>query len=61
MLVIVGLIYAVIYYFLFSFLIKKFNFHTPGREEEEDADAFASAQTQAAERTGKNAEAARKA
>ena len=61
MLVIVGLIYAVIYYFLFSFLIKKFNFHTPGREEEEGADAFTSAQSEAAERTGKNAEAARKA
>ena len=61
MLVIVGLIYAVIYYFLFSFLIKKFNFHTPGREEEEGADAFVSAQSEAAERTGKNAEAARKA
>ena len=50
-----------IYYFLFSFLIKKFNFHTPGREEEEGADAFTSAQSEAAERTGKNAEAARKA
>ena len=61
LLVIIGLIYAVIYYFLFSFLIKKFNFHTPGREEEESADAFASAQSEAAERTGKNAEAARKA
>lgn len=61
LLVIIGLIYAVIYYFLFSFLIKKFNFHTPGREEEEGADAFASAQSEAAERTGKNAEAARKA
>lgn len=61
MLVIVGLIYAVIYYFLFSFLIKKFNLHTPGREEEEGADAFTSAQSEAAERTGKNAEAARKA
>ena len=61
LLVIIGLIYAVIYYFLFSFLIKKFNFHTPGREEEEGADAFTSAQSEAAERTGKNAEAARKA
>ncbi len=61
LLVIIGLIYAVIYYFLFSFLIKKFNFHTPGREEEESTDAFASAQSEAAERTGKNAEAARKA
>ena len=61
LLVIIGLIYAVIYYFLFSFLIKKFNFHTPGREEEEGADAVTSAQSEAAERTGKNPEAARKA
>lgn len=30
--VIVGAFYAVVYYFLFYFLIKKFNFKTPGRE-----------------------------
>ncbi|MBE7056382.1 MAG: PTS glucose transporter subunit IIA [Ruminococcaceae bacterium] len=30
--IIVGLVYAVIYYFVFYFLIKKFNFKTPGRE-----------------------------
>ncbi|QPL06549.1 PTS transporter subunit EIIC [Actinomyces respiraculi] len=59
MLVIIGLVYAVIYYFLFRFLIAKFNFRTPGREED-DADAFAEAQAVAAEATGKNAEAARK-
>ena len=31
--VIVGLVYFVVYYFLFKFLISKFNFKTPGREE----------------------------
>lgn len=31
----VGLCYAVVYYFLFTFLIKKLNLKTPGREEEE--------------------------
>ena len=31
--VIVGIVYFVIYYLLFSFLIKKFNFRTPGRED----------------------------
>lgn len=31
----VGLVYAVVYYFLFTFAIKKFNLKTPGREEEE--------------------------
>jgi len=34
--VIVGLVYAVIYYAVFTFLIKKFNFKTPGREEDEE-------------------------
>lgn len=33
LLVLVGLIFAVIYYFLFLFFIKKFNIQTPGREE----------------------------
>ena len=31
--VLVGIVYFVVYYFLFSFLIKKFDFKTPGREE----------------------------
>lgn len=35
-LILVGLVYAVVYYFLFSFLIKKFNLKTPGREEDEE-------------------------
>lgn len=60
LLVIVGLVYAVIYYFLFRFLIVKFDFKTPGREDDE-VDAFKAAQAAAAESTGKNAEAARKA
>ena len=29
----VGIVYFLVYYFLFSFLIKKFNFKTPGRED----------------------------
>ena len=32
--VIVGLVYAVIYYFVFRFMITRFNLRTPGREEE---------------------------
>lgn len=35
-LVVVGLIYAVVYYAIFTFMIKKFNLKTPGREEEEE-------------------------
>ncbi|WP_111836002.1 PTS transporter subunit EIIC [Actinomyces bovis] len=52
MIVILGLIYAAIYYFLFRFLITKLNFKTPGREDD-DTDAFAAAQEAAAKSTGK--------
>lgn len=31
----VGIIYFFLYYFIFSFLIRKFNFKTPGREEDD--------------------------
>jgi len=34
--VIVGLVYAVIYYFVFYFLITKFNYKTPGREADDE-------------------------
>ena len=30
----VGIVYFLLYYFIFSFLIKKFNFKTPGREDD---------------------------
>ena len=36
MLVLVGVIYALVYYFVFTFMIKKFNLKTPGREEGEE-------------------------
>ena len=47
MIIIVGLVYAVIYYFVFSFLIKKLDFKTPGREDD-DVDFFKEAQAAAA-------------
>lgn len=31
----VGIVYFFLYYFIFSFLIKKFNFKTPGREDDD--------------------------
>ena len=31
--ILVGIVYFVIYYFLFGFLIRKFNYKTPGRED----------------------------
>ncbi len=34
--VLVGIVYFVIYYFLFGILIKKFNYRTPGREDIEE-------------------------
>ncbi len=34
--VLVGLVYAVVYYFVFYFLITKFDFKTPGREADEE-------------------------
>lgn len=34
--VLVGIIYFVIYYFIFSFMIKKFNYKTPGREADDE-------------------------
>lgn len=59
MIVIMGLLYAVIYYFLFRFLIIRFDFKTPGREDD-DVDAFAAAQAAAAKSTGKKAEETRR-
>ncbi|MEG1286937.1 MAG: PTS transporter subunit EIIC [Clostridium sp.] len=41
MVILVGLVYAVVYYFLFSFMIKKFNLKTPGRDAgEKDTKLF---------------------
>ncbi|WP_315079628.1 PTS transporter subunit EIIC [uncultured Clostridium sp.] len=36
MVILIGLVYAVVYYFLFLFMIKKFNLKTPGRDENEE-------------------------
>ncbi|WP_326820212.1 PTS transporter subunit EIIC [Streptosporangium sp. NBC_01756] len=38
-LIVMGLVYAAIYYLLFSFLIRKLNIMTPGREPEPDVDS----------------------
>lgn len=37
LLIVIGLGYAVVYYFLFRFMIVKFNFKTPGREDDATA------------------------
>lgn len=69
MIIVIGLVYAVIYYFLFRFIITKFNLKTPGREDDtvDGAPApsiFDEAQEAAAVSSGKRAaeeEAARDA
>lgn len=38
--VVVGIGYFVVYYFMFSFLIKKFDFKTPGREDSDDVKLY---------------------
>jgi N-acetylglucosamine PTS system EIICBA or EIICB component len=35
LLVVIGLCYAAVYYFLFRFVIRKWNLRTPGREDED--------------------------
>jgi PTS system N-acetylglucosamine-specific IIC component len=46
-LVVIGLAYAALYYFLFRFVIRKWNLRTPGREEDEDRDSMVEADTSA--------------
>ncbi|WP_163100678.1 N-acetylglucosamine-specific PTS transporter subunit IIBC [Peribacillus alkalitolerans] len=41
MLIVQGLIFAVIYYFLFRFIITKFNLMTPGREDDDEVEVEA--------------------
>jgi len=43
--IILGLIFAVIYYFIFRFFIKKFNLMTPGREEDKEEQEEAKGET----------------
>ena len=51
---IVGAVYAVVYYFLFYFMITKMNLKTPGRDEDEETKLYTKADFQATK--GGNAE-----
>ena len=51
---VVGAVYAVIYYFVFYFMITKMNLKTPGRDEDEEARLYSKADFQASK--GMNAE-----
>lgn len=46
MVILIGIIYAVVYYFLFLFIIKKFNLKTPGRDESEEVKLYTKADFQ---------------
>ena len=49
----VGIIYFFLYYFIFSFLIKKFNFKTPGRDDDTETKLYTKADVNARKEAGK--------
>ncbi|MGN0653611.1 MAG: glucose PTS transporter subunit IIA [Oscillospiraceae bacterium] len=54
--VIVGLVYAVVYYFVFYFMITKFNFKTPGREADgEETKLYTRKDMEAKKKSGESA------
>lgn len=53
--VIVGIGYFVVYYFLFSFLIRKFDFKTPGRDDSEEVKLYRRSDVEA-KKKGKGAD-----
>lgn len=58
--VVVGIFYFAVYYFLFSFLIKKFNYKTPGREEDtEETKLYTRKDVDAAKAANKGQETAK--
>ena len=50
--IIVGAVYFVVYYFLFSFLIKKLNLKTPGRDDSEEVKLYTRADVNARKAQG---------
>ncbi|SFB21535.1 PTS system, N-acetylglucosamine-specific IIC component [Lentibacillus halodurans] len=60
MLILQGLVFAVIYYFLFRFLIVKFNLKTPGRESDEDVQGDEAKVTETADEKADDAPASEK-
>ncbi|GAA3122352.1 PTS transporter subunit EIIC [Streptosporangium carneum] len=59
--IVMGLIYAVVYYTVFSFLIRKLNIMTPGREPEPDVESGGSGEPAGATGTAGDAEPAARA
>ena len=55
----VGIIYFFLYYFIFKFMIKKFNFKTPGREDDDtETKLYTKADVNARREAGQNGNAA---
>lgn len=52
--VIVGLVYAVVYYFVFYFMITKFNYKTPGREADDEETKLYTRKDMEARKNGEN-------
>jgi PTS system N-acetylglucosamine-specific IIC component len=48
LLLLMGVVYAVVYYYVFSFAIRRFNLMTPGREPDDDAQAIEAGAPEAA-------------
>ncbi len=57
--VIVGIGYFLVYYFLFSFLIKKMDLKTPGRDDSEEVKLYTRSDVDAKEKTSKEDEISR--
>ncbi|MDO4312967.1 MAG: glucose PTS transporter subunit IIA [Eubacteriales bacterium] len=56
--VIVGIVYFVVYYFLFSFLIKKMDLKTPGRDDSEEVKLYRRSDVDAKKKGGNSGAAA---
>ena len=57
----VGIIYFLLYYFIFKFMIRKFNFKTPGREDDVETKLYTKADVNARKEAQKTGEGAARA
>ncbi|WP_058963619.1 PTS transporter subunit IIABC [Allofournierella massiliensis] len=54
---VVGVVYFVVYYFVFSFMIRKFNYMTPGRDDNAEAKLYTRKDLEARKKAGEVTEA----
>ncbi|MFQ8999305.1 glucose PTS transporter subunit IIA [Allofournierella massiliensis] len=54
---VVGVVYFVVYYFVFSFMIRKFNYMTPGRDDNAEAKLYTRRDLEARKKAGEVTEA----